>query len=91
MTAKALINGQDQEAEVTREGYDLVDPENSYVFQHRAYDPTMPHVDFVWPTPVGRTKMLASVFPLGARLYTWDPPSRCSKGHDVQSRAKTKR
>ena len=38
-------------------------PENAYVFQHRDYDPTMPHVEFVWPTLVGRTKMLASVYP----------------------------
>ena len=44
-------------------GMILWTPENAYMFQHRDYDPTMPHVEFVWPTPVGRTKMLASVYP----------------------------
>ena len=38
-------------------------PENAYNFQHHAYDPTMPHIEFVWPTPEGRARKLAGIYP----------------------------
>ena len=37
-------------------------PQDAYHLKHLAYDPTMPHVEFVWPTPEGRAQQLASIF-----------------------------